>query len=211
MRTPHSPAMLRETSHALVKRVALYRTLNPGTFSGLPRLWFRACPSIWNAGFARHGSLHFGTRGPAQAARDCGAVILALNGKLLAPLIEAKNLIVQVEEGAYKVNTVAVGQAVAALRINLRVRIVVDISVGTMDSTRGNTLEIVGENTPVIVRQSHARGNGAFVVGHIKIPVVGRLAYQGRIGAIGAKPIGISRASRAVWIRRVITRRETGL
>jgi hypothetical protein len=177
---------------------------------GVVSIVVQSLPKHLERGF-RPPSLHFGTRGPAQTTRDCGAVILALNGKLLAPLIEAKDLVVQVEEGAYKVNTVAVGQAVADLRINLRVRIVVDISIGTMYSSRGNTLEIVGENTPVIVRQSHARGDGAFVIGHIKIPVVGRLAYQGRISAIGAKPIGISRARRAIWIRRVFTRREAGL
>src|SRR5260370_18567169 len=109
-----------------------------------------------SAGIARHRSLHFRVRGPAQAARDSAAVILTLDGKLLAALVEAKHLIVKIQHGDDEVNTMAMRQAVAHLRVYLRVRIVVYVAVGTFYSAGCAVLTVVKENIPVIVRWNNS-------------------------------------------------------
>ena len=94
------------------------------------------------------------SRRPAQAARDGAAVILALNGKLLAALVEAKHLIVEIQHGDDEVNTMTMGKAVAHLRVYLRMRIVIYVAVGTFYSQVCAVLKVISENIPVVVRQA---------------------------------------------------------
>src|ERR1700682_1248823 len=87
-------------------------------------------------------------------------------------------------------------------------RIKVSVSVRALRAAvRGvwKPLKIVKLNVCVVVRQAHARREGTFVISSIEVPIVWRLAYEGRI---------IRAIRSAGWtelIRRIRTERETDL
>src|SRR5207245_9588032 len=60
---------------------------------------------------------------PAQAKRNRPAVVLALDWILFTTKIKSKNLVVQIEQGNYRLSSMRAGDAVAGLRVHLRMRI----------------------------------------------------------------------------------------
>src|ERR1700681_19139 len=120
--------------------------------------------------------LHIGKWCPDEASGDGPAVILTLDGKSLAALIEPEDFVGKVEESDVQVNTVSMGHAIAHLCVYLGMGIEVIVSVGTLNPAGCAICEIVEGDVCIVMRQSHARGDGPFVVRGVEIPVVGSLS-----------------------------------
>ena len=126
---------------------------------------------------------------PAQAKRNRPAVVLALDWILFTTKIKSKNLVVQIEQGNYRLSSMRAGDAVAGLRVHLRMRIKILVAERTLYAQRCVVLELIRPDVRIVVRQPHSRGDRTFVVGRVKVPVVGRLPQQ----------CCVSRPSEARW------------
>ena len=126
---------------------------------------------------------------PAQAKRNRPAVVLALDWILFTTKIKSKNFVVQIEEGDYCLSSMRAGNAVADLRVHLRMRVKILVALRTPCSEGRVVLELIRPDVRIVVRQPHSRGDRTFVVGCVKVPVVGRLPQQRRA----------SRPSEARW------------
>lgn len=84
-------------------------------------------------------------RRPAEPRSDRGPIILALNHELRAALVEAKDFVSEVETIHDEVQ--AAGQADAALRINLQVRVEVAVPEGARRAiaVEGDVGLVIGE------------------------------------------------------------------
>ena len=78
-------------------------------------------------------------------------------------------------------SAVSAGQAVAHLYIHLRMRIVVHVSVWSIDPAVGAVRVVISKNVSVIVREAKPRRERSLVIRRIKVPVVRRLSQQCRV------------------------------
>ena len=76
-----------------------------------------------------------------NAGRKCRSIELALDNVLRTPLVEAEDFVVKVKAGDDEVE--AVGHAYATLRIDLDMRVEIDIAERTVHSARQTVLVLV--------------------------------------------------------------------
>src|SRR5215469_6281835 len=105
---------------------------------------------------------------PSHSDCDCRLVILALNRELRAALIETEHFVGQVQTIGDQREPVP--QAETALRIELRMRIEVNVPVGPMNSEWGTVLEVVLEYVRTIVADTDTQRQPATVVSRTYIP-----------------------------------------
>src|SRR5260370_4204914 len=123
---------------------------------------------------------------PAEGERNCGLIEFALDGIDGAALVEAENLVTEVQAGSLEAK--ALGDAIATLDVILRVGVEIDVARRTFDSEdwisvrRGVGVGVVVERyVGIIVAHGEAHGEAALVVGNAGIPSIRCLAWQRRV------------------------------
>src|SRR5215472_16343777 len=116
--------------------------------------------------------------GPPQAERNCPAIVFTLDRILLTAKIESKHFVVQIQQRDDRLNSARAGNAVAGLRVHLRMGIEVLVTIRPLYPEKGIVQKLVRPDIRIVVCQPHASRDGPLVVGRVEIPVVGCLAQQ---------------------------------
>src|SRR6202040_4311429 len=120
-------------------------------------------------------------RRPANAGRNGRVIVLALDGIYPAALVEAKNLVAEIQAVSHHAQ--ALSDPIAALHIKLCVSIEIDVASRALQ-TKNRIVEayarrsriVVRVDVGVIVADAKAHRKAGLVVSKAKIPCVRRLA-----------------------------------
>src|SRR5713226_1195072 len=123
---------------------------------------------------------------PAHAERNSGLIEFALDGIDAAALVEAEDLVAEVQ--ARGLEAKALGDSVAALDVKLSVGVEVDVARRSINTKNGVLVSrrvrvgvVVELNVSVIVAHGETNRKAPFVIGRADVPSVGSLARQSRV------------------------------